>query len=343
MTKNLPVYTILSLFVVFMLMWLLKSIMLPFVVGIITAYFLDPLVDKFTAKGLGRTTSTAIVSVVFFSVIIISGAFIIPPLMEQAGRLIAAIPDYASHALEHFKPYTEKLKGLVDAQNDSASGVDMVGNFAGDAGKYISNLLGNLIQSSFALVNLLSMIFITPVVSFYLLRDWDDMTAKIHTLLPAKHSATIIKILGEIDEIISGYIRGQTLVCLMLCAFYAIGLLLCGLHYGLIIGLMTGLLAFIPYVGLLAGMSVGVLSAVFQFEESWRIGAVVAIFIIGQFIEGNFITPKIVGERVKLHPVWIIFGLLAGGTLFGFTGVLVAVPVSAVIGVLVRFAIERRF
>jgi predicted PurR-regulated permease PerM len=191
-----------------------------------------------------------------------------------------------------------------------------------------------------ALFQLISLVVITPLVSFYLLRDWDRIVERIDAYLPRGSAPAIHDQFGKIDRTLAGFIRGQATVCLILGAFYAVGLSLVGLEFGLLIGLGTGLISFIPYFGMMVGLAVGISVALAQFSGLGSVALVAAVFAVGQVAEGNFLTPKLVGDRVGLHPVWVIFALLAGGTLFGFTGILLAVPAAAVIGVLVRFTLE---
>jgi predicted PurR-regulated permease PerM len=179
------------------------------------------------------------------------------------------------------------------------------------------------------------------VVTFYLLRDWDRMVARIYTLVPRDLLPTVQRLASEVDAVLAGVIRGQGMVCLFLAIFYATGLSLTGLRYGVIIGLLTGLFSFIPYIGMAIGLCVGLAVAAFQFQNWVMIAIVAAVFGAGQFIEGNFVTPRLVGSRIGIHPVWLIFAVLAGAALFGFVGALLAVPVAAVIGVLIRFALEQ--
>jgi predicted PurR-regulated permease PerM len=198
-----------------------------------------------------------------------------------------------------------------------------------------------VLTGSLVVVNILSLLFITPIVTFYMLRDWDVMVSKVNAWLPRQHAETIRIQLREIDRTLAGFVRGQATVCLALGTFYGVGLTAVGLDLGLIIGLGSGLVSFIPYLGTLSGFVIGVALAFAQAQD-WHLPAMVAgVFIVGQVLEGNFLTPKLVGDKVGLHPVWVMFALLAGATLFGFVGVLLAVPVSAVIGVLVRFGLSR--
>ena len=192
-----------------------------------------------------------------------------------------------------------------------------------------------------AALSLASLLVITPVVTFYLLRDWDHLVARVDSWLPRHYAGTVRVEVRKVDEILAGFVRGQSSVCVILALFYAIGLTLAGLNFGLVIGLVAGLLSFIPFVGSAVGFVASVGMALVQFDDWLRIGIVAAIFVIGQAVEGNFLTPKLVGDRVGLHPVWVIFALLAGGFLFGFVGVLLAVPVAAVVGVLTRFLMAQ--
>jgi predicted PurR-regulated permease PerM len=219
---------------------------------------------------------------------------------------------------------------------------DKIGGAAGpNALAWIGNLLSQIWGGGVALLNLVSLLVITPIVMFYLLRDWDSIVETVEDWLPRRLAPVIREKTIEIDEVLSGFLRGQFSVCLLLGALYAIGLTLVGLDFGLIIGFITGLISFVPYFGMLIGFAVGLGVAIAQFSDWQPIAMVAGVFVVGQFLEGNFITPKLVGDRIGLHPAWIIFALLAGGALFGFTGILLAVPAAAVIGVLGRFSIQQ--
>jgi predicted PurR-regulated permease PerM len=198
-----------------------------------------------------------------------------------------------------------------------------------------------VVQSSLVVLNLFSLVFITPIVTFYLLRDWDKMVAAVRGVVPPRHRPTVRRLANEVDQVLAGFIRGQGMVCIFLGSFYALGLVLVGLDYGAIIGLLTGLFSFIPYVGMLMGVAVGLTVAAFQFGALVPVALVAGVFALGQFIEGNFLTPRVVGSRIRLHEVWVIFAVLAGTALFGLVGTFLATPVAAVIAVLVRFGVER--
>lgn len=317
-----------------------SDILLPFVVGILAAYFLDPAADRLELWGFSRTAATATITAIFFLLVISVSLLLLPVLYDQFIALARNIPVYVESFQKNSAPYIERVLSLFP-ENDPQQVEKAATGLSGYILKAAGALVKDVVQSSAALLSLLSLIFISPVVSFYLLRDWDKMVAKIDELLPREYAATIRAQIREINHTLAGYIRGQSNVCLLLGTMYAIGLSLIGLEFGLFIGFFTGLLAFIPYVGLLIGMVTGVAVAFFQFGDVPHIAAVLAVFVTGQILEGNFLTPRLVGEKVGLHAVWIIFGLLAGGSLFGFTGVLLAVPVTAVIGVLVRFMVSQ--
>lgn len=315
---------------------LIKSILLPFVVAFIVAYFLDPVVDKMEAMGFSRLKATGIIVLLFFVLMLLAGIFLLPIFAQQLISFIQHLPEYSDYIHYTWLP---KIMTVLDHfdPNSVTKAKEAMTQFSGTMFAWASKLIGNLWASGMAMVNILSLLFITPIVTFYALRDFDRMIATIYAFIPPKHAPVFREQALLIDRTLSGYIRGQTNVCLILGVFYAIALTFADIQFGIFIGLGTGILTFIPYVGILFGLAVGILVAFFQYGDILHLGLVIGIFVIGQIIEGNFITPKLVGDRVGLHPVWIIFGMLSGAALFGFTGVLLAVPVTAIIGVLVRF------
>lgn len=328
----------LLLFITFLV--LLKSILLPFVVAIITGYFLDPVADKLETWGLSRTIATLTIVVTFFLLVITLTALLAPVMYDQLVALAKRIPEYSKYFQEQILPQVTDYIGHIDAESlDKAK--NALSNTSGAIFSFITKFIAGVLQSTLAIVNLLMLIFVTPIVTFYFLHDWDTIIAKINSWLPPAYAPTIRGQAKLMDRALAGYIRGQTNVCLILATFYAIGLSLAGLEFGLFIGLCTGILTFIPYVGIMFGLVIGLMVAFFQYGDVLHVGLVAGVFAIGQFIEGNFITPKLVGDKVGLHPVWIIFGMLAGAALFGFIGILLAVPVTAVIAVLVRFALSK--
>lgn len=319
-------------------LYLIRSILLPFVLGIFTAYFLDPAADKLEKWGLSRGLAVLVITVSFFLGVTLAALLIAPIIINQLSGLLSALPDYLLTFEQRYETRLTQWLGALPGEYIERVKAG-VANFSGVMVGMLGNFATGIFQSGMLIVNLLSLMLITPVVAFYLLRDWDKITARLDNLLPRPYAPTIREQLAIIDATIAGFVRGQLNVCLLLGAFYAIGLSLVGLKFGILIGLVTGLLVIFPYVGMILGMGTALAIAFFQFDNSLDIGLVVVVFALGQIIEGYFVTPKLVGEKVGLHPVWIIFGMLAGAALFGFVGVLLAVPITAVIGVLVRFAL----
>ena len=323
-------------------LYLIRGILLPFIVGILIAYLLDPAADWLERRGVHRPMATFIIIVSFFLLLVLGGLLLMPPLMHQLTDLAQNLPAYAATLKHTYLPRIQHYITSIDPMALQGAKANAA-SVSGQASGIVTSVLDGLWKSGMALVNVVSLMFITPIVTFYLLRDWDVFKARVDALLPRPHVEEIRARLHEIDVILSGYIRGQTYVCVSLGLFYALALTLVGLNYGLLIGLLTGLFTFIPYVGMLSGLTVGMLIAFTQFNDSdpGKIGIVLAIFVTGQFIEGNFVTPRVIGNRVGLHPAWLIFGMLAGGAILGFVGILLAVPVTAVAGVLIRHALAR--
>lgn len=317
-----------------------SPVLLPFVAGFAIAYFFDPLVDKLGTMRINRTWATSLVLLVFFLLFVLLLFLLAPILERQLAEFSAKLPKLLEAA-------QSRLTELISRLSAELSPADLeriksaAGGFAGDAFKLVGKVLGNLWSGGLAFFNLLSLIFITPIVAFYILRDWPKIVATIDSWLPRDHAPTIRTLMREADEMVSGFVRGMGAVCLILAAFYAIALSVIGLDFGLVIGMGAGLISFVPFVGAIAGFVAAVGMALFQYSEWMPIAMVAGVFVVGQALEGNFLTPTLVGGRIRLHPVWIIFALLAGGTIAGFVGILLSVPVAAVIGVLVRFLAQQ--
>lgn len=324
-------------------LWALNDILLPFVVGAVVAYFFDPLVARLQRHGLSRSWATAAVTVIVVLVAIGIATAVLPPLFGQVQALVEKAPQYVVQAAMRLQPMIEPVREKLGLPPLSLQTLQAeAAQWAGQALGIIGTIVGRLAQSGAAIINLLGLLFLTPVVTFYLLRDWPKVLAAIDGALPLDHAATIRRLARESNMATAGYLRGQALVCLCLGTLYGVGLTLVGLQFGFVIGLIAGLISFIPFVGTLVGATLGLAMALAQFPPDWMgVGKVAAVFVVGQMLEGNFLSPKLVGDRVGLHPVWIMFALLAGGSLFGFVGVLVAVPTAAVIGVVVRHLIGR--
>jgi predicted PurR-regulated permease PerM len=322
------------------LLYVLSGVLLPFVAGMVIAYFLDPLADWLEAKRLPRALAAGLILAAFFVAVVLLLVVLFPLLQAQIVGLISRVPDLVVLLREQAAPVLERLQANLSAE-DMDRLRNAAGDFAGKAVQIVGGLVQRLWSGGMAVLHVLSLMIITPLVAFYLLNDWDHLVTKVDNLLPRQHAQTIRDQVSEIDRTIAGFLRGQATVCLILGTFYGLGLTIVGLDFGLLVGVGTGLISFIPYFGMTVGLITAMGIALAQYSDVAPIVMVAAVFAVGQVAEGNFLTPKLVGGRIGLHPVWIIFALLAGGSMFGFTGILLAVPVSAVVGVVIRFLVGR--
>lgn len=321
--------------------WVFSDILLPFLAGMALAYFLDPVADWLERLGANRILATSIILFFFILFFVLFLMILVPLLGNQLSSFIERLPDLLS-----------QLQALI-ATSDSPwlrdvlgeNGESLQSSFNGlmkEGAGWISTVLKQLWASGKSLLNVISLLVVTPVVAFYLLYDWDHMVKRIDSWLPLDHRDTIREISRDIDSAVAGFVRGQAVVCLILGLFYAASLTIIGVQFGMIIGLIAGLISFIPFVGSIVGFLLSVGVALVQYWPEYFPVIMTAItFGVGQFLEGNVLQPKLVGERVGLHPVWLMFALFAFGALFGFTGMLIAVPAAAAVGVLARFGIGR--
>lgn len=317
-------------------LWTLGDVILPFVVGGAIAYFLDPVADRLERWGLGRTAATTVISLMVLLTAVALVLAVIPTLISQLTALVNAAPDILKRLQALL---LERFPELADNTSTVRQSLAQIGETIRAKGMELAN---TVIGGAMSVLDAVLFIVVVPVVAFYLLLDWDRMVARIDALLPRDHAPVIRHLATEIDRVLAAFVRGQMSVCLVLGAYYAIALALAGLQFGLVVGAIAGAITFIPYVGALVGGMLAIGLALFQFWGDWvAIGIVAVIFAIGQFLEGNVITPRLVGNSVGLHPVWLLFALSAFGSAFGFVGMLVAVPVAAAIGVLVRFFAGR--
>lgn len=316
--------------------WGLRDVLLPFVAAMAIAYFLDPLVDRTERLGLPRAGGTILVLAVFAIVCVTILLLLVPVVSAQVLRLAEVVPGYLARLENLIGPYIDQIEAKA-----RLIGFSEVQEVAKAVFSWLVSALKRIVQGGLAVANIVSILLITPIVAFYLLRDWDRMIATVDDWLPRAQAPEIRGQMREIDRTLSAFVRGQGTVCLVLGGFYAIGLSLAGLDFGIVIGLFAGLVSFIPFVGSILGGLLSIGLALVQFGDWPPVLVVAAIFVVGQVVEGNFLTPTLVGDAVGLHPVWVILALLAGGSLFGFLGVLIAVPMAAVIGVLSRYALER--
>lgn len=335
-------FWLISLVTLVLLLVLLRDVLLPFIAALALAYLLDPLADRLERLGLTRLTATIVILVVFLLIVVLGLILLAPLLTQQLAGLVERLPADAAKlqalVMERGAPLIEKFGGEKLAQDAQSS----LGNLVGEATSWVGKVLQSLWSGGTAIIGIFSLMVLTPVIAFYLLVDWDRMCATVDSWLPLDHRETIRGLFREMDTAIAGFIRGQALLCILLGTFYAVGLSLVGVNFGALIGIISGFLSFIPYVGSLTGLVLSVGVAIVQFwpEWTWPLATLV-VFAAGQFIEGNILQPKLVGDSIGVHPVWLMFALLAFGSLFGFVGLLLAVPLAAVIGVLCRFALRQ--
>ncbi len=334
------------------LLWALGGVLLPFAAALALGYVLDPVADRMERLGIPRLGGVVIILAVFLILLALVLFFLVPVLMHQVQALIVNFPGYVTkleklaseQGASLFDRYGANLLEKFGVQGGvQASDLQKpVGDLAGQAVSWAGNLVKGLWTGGQAIVSLFSLLVVTPIVAFYMLLDWDSMVKTIDGWVPLEHRVTVRRLAGEMDAAMAGFLRGQSLVCLALGLWYGLGLSLVGLNFGLLIGLSAGLLSFVPYVGSLTALVVASLVAVVQgWPDYSLLGFSVGVVVIGQFLEGNFLSPWLVGGSVGLHPVWLMFALLAAGSLFGFTGLILAVPLAAAAKVLLRFALQR--
>ncbi len=322
--------------VFFVLLWFLGNVILPFLVGGAMAYFLDPVADRLERAGLSRTAATSVITLVAVLLIVLLVLAVIPTLVNQLAALVNSAPEIAAKLqaflTERFPSLNDDTSAIRETLAKIAEAIQAKGGAVAEG--VIASVMGVISAAVFVLV--------VPVVAFYLLLDWDHMIARLDSLLPRDHAPVIRQLGREIDAVLSAFVRGQLSVCVVLGLYYAIALMIAGLQFGLVVGAIAGTITFIPYIGAIVGGALAIGLALFQFWGDWvSIGIVAGIFALGQFLEGNVLTPKLVGGSVGLHPVWLLFALSAFGSVFGFVGMLVAVPVAASLGVVTRFLIAR--
>jgi len=317
------------------------SVLMPFVAAAGLAYFLDPIATAWEKRRIPRTLAAILLVTGFFTLCVIAVLLLIPLFRAQLVLLVSRVPEYVASLQEY-------VMGLMDAIEEHL-GPDvsiqrlrqMATNQASAVVGWVAQAVGTLLTSGVAIVHVLMLVVVTPIVAFYLLRDWPKIIAKVESWVPRAYAPTVVQLANEIDRILSAWLRGQALCSLTLGLFYAIGLSAAGLELGLIVGITAGILSFIPYVGTMTGAVGSIGLAIAQFDAWQDVAIVAAVFMAGQVLEGYVLAPKLVGSRVELHAVWVMFALLAGGSVFGFLGILLAVPVTAAVGVLIRFWLRR--
>lgn len=315
-----------------LVLWFLGDVLLPFVIGGAIAYFIDPVADRLERWGLSRMAATAVITVVSVLIFVILILMVVPALIAQLIDLIDVLPQLFRD-LRTF--VDQKFPSLLDRESNTHQILVTLGEtLKSKTGELLQTLVGSVGSA----INIVVLLVIVPVVAVYLLLDWDNMIERIDFLVPRDHAPVIRQLATDVDAVLASFVRGMGTVCLILGTYYAVALMIVGLQFGLIVGFIAGLVTFIPYLGALIGGALAIGLALFQFWGDWTsIGIVGAIFAFGQVIEGNYLTPKLVGSSVGLHPVWLLLALSVFGALFGFVGMLIAVPVAASLGVLARF------
>jgi predicted PurR-regulated permease PerM len=331
-----------ALIALILALWILRDVLLPFVAGMALAYFLNPLADRLERHGVNRLLASLLVIGIFALIFLLVIMLVVPLLGSQLFALIQRLPQYVTRLqdvvlTEENQEWMRKLVG-----SDAVDFRKPVGELVAQGAAWLGTFIQGLWSGGRALISLFAVVIVMPIVAFYMLVDWHRMVRKVDSWLPLRHRETIRGLAREIDDALAGFIRGQAFVIIFLGCFYAVALSLVGLNFAFLIGFGAGLLSFIPYVGSMTGLLISGGVAFAQFWPDWVwIATVVGIFFVGQFIEGYILQPKLVGERVHLHPVWLMFALFAFGYLFGFVGLLLAVPLAAAAGVLVRFALRQ--
>lgn len=322
------------------LLYFLAPILTPFLTGAILAYLVNPVVNVLTRLKIPRLAAVIIVFAILFIIIVLLFLLLIPLIEEQINSLAEAIPNMLAWLQSNLIPKLSGFLGSAEMINIAMIKATLAEHWTKTPGM-ASTFLNTVVHSGFVLAAWLINLFLIPVVTFYLLRDWNRVIASIRELLPRKIESTAVRLFKECDSVLSAFFRGQLLVMLSLGIIYALGLTLVGLKIGLILGLLVGFISIIPYLGMIVGVTVASIAAYVQFGSIKTVLIVWSVFIIGQVIESTLLTPNLIGDRIGLHPVAVIFAVLAGGSLFGFFGVLLALPAAAVIMVWLRFLNER--
>lgn len=333
-------------------LYFLSPVMAPFVAGTALGYLLDPVADRLQSMGLSRLGAALLLLVTFIFVVLAALLLLAPILSHQIAGFITMLPGYLQTLHGLLTEWSEKFTGEyinswlqkygLGGAGSSFDVQKYVSDLANQAAVLVGDFLKSLVWRGYALINVVSLIVITPVVAFYMLLDWDHTVAAIDDMIPPRHRSDVRSLAGDIDRALAGFVRGQSLVCLFLGTWYAVGLSLIGLNFGFLIGVMAGVLSFIPYIGSITAFVLAIIVALVQAWPQWNLPLeAIALVTTGLILDGYVLSPRLVGASVGLHPVWIMFALLAFGALFGFTGMIVAVPVAAALGALIRFLARR--
>jgi len=341
MTQSTRWFWLTVLAITAFLLYILAPILLPFIAAALLAYLGDPLVDRLEKIRLSRTMAVTVVFLFIFAILVPLLIFLIPLLKEQLGALLRQLPDYLDWLVTNVQPFLQTKLGISLPPLEMELLKETFTKEWTNTGGFLKGLLRTVSHSGLIVAGWLANIVLIPVITFYLLRDWDLLVAYVRDILPRSIEGKVTQMARESDEVLGAFLRGQMLVMLALGVIYSIGLRIVGVEFSLLIGLFAGLLSFIPYMGLIVGVLIAGIAVLFQTHDATNLLWVLLVFGIAQVIEGLFLTPVLVGDRIGLHPVAVIFAVLAGGQLFGFFGILLALPVFAVLAVLLRHAHKK--
>lgn len=332
---------IVSLAIGAVLLYLLAPVLTPFLTAALLAYLGDPLVDKLEARKVPRSGAVVLVFLVIFIVVITIPLVLLPLIEQQIAALIKNLPNYIDWFQTKVVPVLSQTFNIDTVAWNAAAIKNAIAEHWHQVGGIATRIVQTISQSSLTIVAWLANLVLIPVVTFYLLRDWDILVARVHELLPRKHEPVIVRLARQSDEVLGSFVRGQMLVMLALGTVYSVGLWIVGLDLALLIGMIAGLVSFVPYLGFIVGIVLAGIATLMQFHDLMQLIPVLIVFGVGQALEGMLLTPLLVGDKIGLHPVAVIFAVMAGGQLFGFVGILLALPVAAVIMVLLRYVHER--
>ncbi len=336
MTTFQKTFSLLFIGISLVAIYLLQPILTPFLVGMVLAYLGDPIVDRLQSFGVGRTTGVLLVFIVFLSLLTGILLIVLPVLFTEVASLVRDIPHFVVLMREMAGPFLLETFGVDPfAFNLEVLTAKLAANWR-ETGGIIGRVLSQVTASGVALLAAVASIALTPVVAFYTLRDWDQIMQSLKKMIPRDKVETATNLLGECDDVLSAFLRGQLMIMILLGCIYAFGLTLVGLDLSFLIGMLAGLASIVPYLGFFVGIVAAAIAAAFQFQDMIHLVYIAIVFGAGQILEGTILTPWLVGDRIGLHPVAVIFAVLAGGQLFGFIGILLALPVAAVVMVFVR-------
>jgi len=323
------------------LLYLLGPVLSPFVAAALFSYLFNPVVEMLERRGVNRTLGVSVVFIVLTLVLVGIVLVLIPFIERQIANFLEQLPRWTAWAQNVASPWIEERFGVSLGSFDTQGIVGMLQAHWREAGGFAAGVVAGVSKSGFAVLGWILNAVIVPVAAFYLLRDWNIVVDRVHALIPRSIEPVALRLARESDETLGGFLRGQLSVMIVLGVIYGLGLWMAGISVGPLIGMIAGLISFVPYLGAIVGVGIGIVAAVVQYQDWFHVVLVLIVFAIGQTLEGYVLVPKLVGDRIGMHPVAVMFAILAGGQLFGFVGVLLALPIAAIVMVLLRYAYER--